>query len=331
VPFTSAAAEFDALRAGDVDYGYVPTTDVGAVGSLKASGYTIKPWYEWGLTWITINYSNPKYGPLVGQLYIRQAMEYLIDQPEYIKTILEGYGVPTYGPVPLSTTSRFLSQTAKKNPYPYSPRRAKRLLKAHGWTIPPGGIAMCTKPGPASDECGAGIAGGTKLELPLSYSNGFPTLAEEVEAMKTSFKNAGIELSIKSGTVTTVETAMYECFGKTMKTCPTSSPELSLAYSPSHTDVVGYDPTAGTVFSCGALTDGGNYCNAQVDSLINTADTKRTSQAFSRFESVLAKQLPFLWFPTKAYQISAISSKLAGVVAQGPNAYIYPMTWHLKS
>ena len=46
-PFTSATAEYDALQSGEVDYGYVPTTDIGNIASLKSTGYTIDPWYEW--------------------------------------------------------------------------------------------------------------------------------------------------------------------------------------------------------------------------------------------------------------------------------------------
>ncbi len=128
LPFTSATAEFDALQSGNVDYGYVPTTDIGDLGSLRSNGYTIKPWYEWGLTFIGINFANPKYAPLENQLYVRQAMQLLIDQPSYIKNILLGYGTPTYGPVPTFPSSSFLNPAAKNNPYPYNPAAAKNLL-----------------------------------------------------------------------------------------------------------------------------------------------------------------------------------------------------------
>ena len=45
----------------------------------------------------------------------------------------------------------------------------------------------------------------------------------------------------------------------------------------------------------------------------------------------MAKQLPDLWFPNAAYQISAISTKLQGVKAQDSTGHIYPETWSLKS
>jgi peptide/nickel transport system substrate-binding protein len=52
LPFTTATAEFEALRSGSVDYGYVPTTEIGSIGSMTAQGYSVKPWYEWGITYI---------------------------------------------------------------------------------------------------------------------------------------------------------------------------------------------------------------------------------------------------------------------------------------
>ncbi len=100
LPFTSEDSEFNALQSGTVGYGYVPTTDVGAISGLKSSGTQVLPWYEWGLTFIGLNFSNPKYAPMFDQLYIRQAMQHLINEPVYIKDVLKGYGTPTYGPVP---------------------------------------------------------------------------------------------------------------------------------------------------------------------------------------------------------------------------------------
>lgn len=335
LPFTSAAAEYNALRSGAVDFGYIPTTDVGTIGSIKSSGFKVAPWYAWGLTWITINYSNPKYGPLVKQLYLRQAMESLIDQPTYVKSIMAGYGVPTYGPVPLSNSSVFLTPAAKRNPYPYNPKKAKQLLVRHGWSIPSQGVGTCTKPGTGARECGAGIAKGTKLQLPLLYSTGTPVRVDEVQALKTSFRSAGIDLSIKAGPLGTVATAAYACAGKSPKKCPASSPELTFVNSPSYSYEPVYYPTGATVYTCGAVTDGGNYCNPKVDHLIDVADTELTStkalSAYAKFEALVAKELPFLWMPSKTYQLSALSPKLGGATNQAPNVFIYPSTWTMKS
>ena len=62
-----------------------------------------------------------------------------------------------------------------------------------------------------------------------------------------------------------------------------------------------------------------------------TEPNAQSLKTFYTFQSVVAHQLPDLWFPNAAYQISAISSKLVGVTAQDSTAHIYPSTWSLKS
>jgi peptide/nickel transport system substrate-binding protein len=334
LPFTSATAEFNALQSGSVDYGYVPNTEIGALGNLKSQGYSVKPWYEWGLTFVGINFSNPKYVGLENQLYIRQAMQHLINQPAYIKDILLNYGTPTYGPVPTFPASSFLDPAENNNPYPFSTAAAQALLTAHGWTIPKNGTATCTKPGSGGTDCGAGIAGGTKLAMPLLYSSGFPQLQNEVQAMQAAFGSAGIQLQLHQAPLNTVLSEGYECIGKPVSGCPPSSTALSIIASPVYTYVPIYFPDGDSLFGCGGATNGGNYCNSQVESLIKqmlTASGSASQTAFDKYQVAVADQLPDLWFPNSAYQISAISPKLGGVTAQDSTAHIYPSTWYVKS
>jgi peptide/nickel transport system substrate-binding protein len=335
LPFTSSTAEFDALRAGTVDYGYVPTTDVAGLASLKAEGYSIKPWYEWGITFIQINFSNPRYAALEDQLYIRQAMQHLIDQPAYIQRILLNYGTPTYGPVPTFPASTFLNPAEKSNPYPYSPSAAQKLLTSHGWAIPAsGGAATCTRAGSGSADCGAGIAKGTRLVFPFLYPAGTPSLQDEAEAMQAAFYSSGIQLSLSEAPADTVLSETFACIGKTTATCPASSTALSLMGSPVYTYVPIYYPDGDSLFGCGGATNGGNYCDSQVESMIKQiiSDSAAASQSvLYRYQLLVADQIPVLWFPNSAYQISAISPKLGGVTAQDSTAHIYPSTWYLRS
>ncbi len=334
LPFTSAAAEYDALRSGTVDYGYVPTTDLGTIGSLEASGFKIQPWYEWGLTFIGILFSNPKYDALVSQLYIRQAMQTLIDQPEYIKSILGNYGTPTYGPVPTFPSTNFLSKAEKKNPYPYSKSKAKKLLTSHGWTIHSGGADVCTKPGAGAGECGKGIASGTKLSVPLQYPSGFPDIDNEIQVMRSAYSAVGIHLTLSEAPENTVLSNAYACIGKKPAACPASAPVLTIIASPVYTYVPIYYPDGTSLFGCGGATNGGNYCNKTVDKDITTIESEGNAASLKTlysYQEYLAKQLPDLWFPNAAYQISAISSKLKGIPAQDSTAHIYPSTWTFGS
>lgn len=335
VPFTSSAAEYDALRAGIVDYGYVPYTDASSIGYLKSQGFRIKPWYLWGFSDITINYSQPKYGVFTKQLYIRQAMDMLIDQPEYIKVMFHGYGVPTYGPTPIQPKSSFLNPAETKNPYPYDPARAKKLLEQHGWRIPSGGgAAVCKNAGAGPHACGAGIPLGAHLTLTFLYSSGFPYLYNAVQVMRSTFRSAGINLVLSSAPYNTVVGDGFACIGKTSASCSPSSPALTLYSSPVFTLFPDAYPDSDNTFGCRAATNGGNYCNQQIQKMIHAIYSDPTPESHNvlfRYEVALAKQVPGLWFPSATWQISAISPKLSGVRAQDPVPLIYPSTWTLKA
>ena len=48
------------------------------------------------------NLWNPTNGPILRQLYIRQAMEYLINRPVLVSKVFAGYADPGNGPVPVN-------------------------------------------------------------------------------------------------------------------------------------------------------------------------------------------------------------------------------------
>lgn len=335
LPFTSAASEYDALRAGTIDYGYVPYTDASSIGALKAQGYSIKPWYLWGFSDITINYSQPKYGALVNQLYIRQAMDMLIDQPKYIKVFFHGYGAPDYGPTPILPNSPFLNPAEKKSPYPYSPSKAKKLLEEHGWSVPKGGgAAVCKKAGTGAGECGPGIKSGAHLTLTFLYSSGFPYLYNAVQVMRSTFLGAGINLVISSAPYNTVVGDGFACIGATPAKCSPSSPAMTLYSSPVFTLSPDAFPDSDNTFGCGAATNGGNFCNHGIQKMIESLASEPTpasKKELFKYEIALAKQVPGVWFPSGVWQISAVSPKLSGVKAQDPTTKIYPSTWTLRS
>lgn len=335
LPFTSATAEYDALLSGAVDYGYIPTTDIGSIGSLKARGFSVKPWYSWGISLILINFANPKYGPLEKQLYIRQAMEMMIDQPVYVKTILKGYGVPTYGPVPATPRTKFVGKSEDSNPYPYNPKGAKKLLASHGWKIESGKADVCVKAGTTSGECGAGISAGTQLSIPLLYGNSVPATNSEIQILKSTFSKIGIELQLSPAPTGTVLGEVADCIGSAEATCKPTSPALSDWGSPSYFYVPEYFPLPTVAFECGGTSNFGDYCNHEVDKLFTVLSVQQNASKelteIHSLEGLLTNQIPVLWFPGSAYQISAISSKVGGVKAQDSTTHIYPETWTVKS
>ena len=138
--FTQASDELNQLKAATsvantvVDFGYLPAEESQQIASLS-SAYTVDPWSGWSINYIPINFTNPISGPILRQLYFRQAMQYLVDQRRLIATTFLGYANPTYGPVPVADPSQFADAQAQRNPYPYNPTAAESLLQANGWTV----------------------------------------------------------------------------------------------------------------------------------------------------------------------------------------------------
>jgi len=195
-PFTTESAELNVLRSGQISVGYLPVTDIGQKQLIAGSGYTLTPWLDAGINYFPYNFNNPVDGPVFRQLYIRQAVQHLINQPQFISTIFQGYASPTYGPVPVQPANPFVDSYEKANPYKFSVSAARQLLTSHGWTVPSNGAATCARPGAAASECGAGVKSGAKLDFNLLYASGTTALTQEMQAMKSTFSQVGIVLNL---------------------------------------------------------------------------------------------------------------------------------------
>lgn len=327
VPFTSEAAEYDALRAGEIDYGYVPAQDVSTIPYLKSHGFNVSAWKGWGITFVAINFTNPAEKAIFSQLYVRQAMQDLVNQPQYIKDIFHGYAFPTYGPVPTEPSTPFVGPTEKVNPYPYSPSTAKSLLTQHGWSVKPNGTSTCARPGTASDECGAGIDAGAKLSFRLEYASGSPSWTDEMEAMESAFSLVGIHLTLSEAPFNTVLTVAAPCDPSTGVGC--SWDMLYYGAGEFYTYVF-EDPTGDAYFDCNAVENFDGFCTAQLHSDIAATHVGQGLQSLYTYESYTAKQIPYLWLPQPDYQISVAKKWLAGVFPQDAELTISPEAWRVK-
>ena len=103
--------------------------------------YTLDPLYPWGINYFPVNYqSTTGNGPVIKQLYFRQALAYLMNQQSIIQGPLRGYGLYTVGPVGTYPSTQYLSPKGKQgDPFPYNPTLAKSLLTSHGWNVVPNG------------------------------------------------------------------------------------------------------------------------------------------------------------------------------------------------
>jgi peptide/nickel transport system substrate-binding protein len=334
VPFITAASEYDVLESPSsstkVDVGYVPQEDVpakpanAAVGGnpLSSKGYTMSPWPLWGIAYYTMNMqSTTGNGPIMKQLYFRQAMAYLLNQQAVIDGPLRGYGTVTVGPVGNTPPSEFLSPQGKQgDPFPYSPAKAKQLLSSHGWKIVPNGASTCTDP----SLCGPGIPKGKGLNFNFIYATGTAWVASEMQDLQSNAAAVGIKLNLQPKVPTDVtEVAGGNCVSAHLP-CNWDMANYGGAW----TFFPDYLPTGEDLFICGAIPNSSGFCDKQDDSLINKTLTSSNLSYMFQWQNYLAPLLPQMWQPLADYQLTEVASNLRGVTPQMPTLDILPENWY---
>ncbi len=322
--FTSATAEYDALRGGEVDYGYLPIEDVSLIPSLKQQGYAVVPWQWLAINYMKVDYTSPPTKNITDKLYIRQAIAHLINQPLYIRAIFHGYATPDYGPVPQSAGT-LADSFERHDPYSYSISAAKQLLRAHGWSVNPNGTDTCVRAGTSATDCGAGIRTGTPLKLRFLYGNTTLQVTQMAEAIQSAGSQAGITLEPQPHN----DTELYALEGRCPMAPPCNWDLLTFSGSAmwnfsSPTNL----PTGEGLFNTGALYAGG-YSDPHTDALINRTHLVTSLSAMYAYEDYLTRQLPVIYLPVPVLQISVISRHLHGVLPQSVLQEIDPANWYL--
>jgi peptide/nickel transport system substrate-binding protein len=336
VPFTSDAAEYSVLRAPagggqKIDVGYLPAQDAPAKpggsspltpGRNALPGYTLAPLYLWGINYFVMNFqSDTGNGPVIDQLYFRQALAYLLDQRAVIAGPLRGYGIQTPGPVANTPLTPYISPQLKNgSPYGYNPAKAKSLLASHGWKVVPNGVSTCARPG----LCGKGINAGHPLVFGLLYATGIGWIAQEMQLLRSHAALAGIKINLQPKPFAQVTTV--------------AATNCKVAHIPCHWDLANwgtgwsfapdYLPTGETLFKCNAIANSGGYCDPLNDRMINATLTTGNLQALYVWENYLANRLPVMFQPNGAYSMTEVAGNLRGVLPQSPTLSLTPENWY---
>jgi peptide/nickel transport system substrate-binding protein len=335
VPFTTDAAEYDVLQSPNsstkIDYGYLPPEDApdkaagATVGANPLHGYTLAPLYAFGIDYYSINeQSNTGNAPIMRQLYFRQAMAYLTNQAAVIKGPLRGYGTPTVGPVGSTPATQFLSPTGKAQvssgigPFPYNPAKAKSLLTSHGWKVVPGGVSSCVDPA----KCGPGIAAGKTLSFNFPYATGVQWIAAMMAQLQSNAAQLGVKLNLEPKPAAQVGAGGNCVVGKIPCTWDMAYYGNGWTFSPD------FLPTGDTLFMCNAVANIGGYCDQANDALIQKTLTSSNLQDMYTWQDYLAQQLPEIWAPDAAAQLTEIASNLKGALPQSSTLSINPENWY---
>jgi peptide/nickel transport system substrate-binding protein len=326
LPFTSNAAEYSGIKSGQsIDVGYIPPEDAAQVSQAKGEGYSVAPWVDWNFNFMSMNFNNPTVGPIFKQLYIRQALQDVEDQPSLVKAAFHGYAWPVYGPVPPQPANPLVSALAKQNPYPFNISAAKKLIDGHGWKAGAGGVLTCTSPGSGANQCGPGVSAGAKLQFNLQYASGFPALSQSMQVYKSNAQGAGIDINLTQAPINTVFGNMSPCAAGPKCSWQMGNYGVGWTYLPD------YYPTGDENFQTGAGANFGNYSDKTNDANIlatETAPPAQSQQAMTTYQDYLVKSLPVIWQPNPDFQISLIKNGLQGVLPQDPTLAINPEDWY---
>jgi peptide/nickel transport system substrate-binding protein len=325
VPFTSDFAETDDLLSGGVSVGYLPTQDLPEKSRVTSGGYSLSKTALFEINYIELNYENPAIAPLVNQLYIRQALQYVMDQPAQVTAILDGGGYPDYGPIPPQPANPYVTGYQEKGPYPFSVDKARSLLLAHGWSVPSSGAAVCKRSGSAPTDCGAGIAAGQSLSLNLLYATGTSAADAEMANYKSDAASAGIVLNVTGSPIDNVISQGVPCDKSSCWQMLTwGAGGATWTYSPY--------PSGESQFETGAADNGGNYSDAAANNLIQATNYTSSASAMAQYDNYLTQQLPVIW-QMCTYSYYAVKSSLHGVSFNvlGQFSYPTPENWYFTS
>ncbi len=291
VPFTSDTAEFNAVKSGSIDVGYVPLTDVPQVDSIKST-YNVFGYPGFGFNYVTYNFKDTtgNFNNIIKQLYIRQAFAHLEDQQGYIKAFFHGAGGPGYGPVPALPPSQYTPANATNNPYPFSVSAATNLLKSHGWTVNAGGTDVCAKAGSGANECGAGIPAGTKLAFNLIYNTSPAIIGQQITDLVSQAKKAGFDITLKADNFNHMIATYYD--GASPKTINDWAMEDFGGFS------ISTYPTTNGIFNTNGSFNIGLYSDSKADQLISASTTAPNADAVKTEASYLTQQQPSLFQPS---------------------------------
>jgi peptide/nickel transport system substrate-binding protein len=325
VPFTSDAAEFNAVKAGSIDVGYVPLDDVPQLSQVLRLGYNYFGEPDYGMNFANYNFKDKTgdFNNIVAQLYFRQAMAHLADQEGWIKAFLHGAGAPAYGPIPAYPQSPYLPSDAATNPYPFSVSSAVTLLKNNGWTVTPGGTDVCAKAGTAAGDCGAGIPAGTKLAFNFIYSTNPTLIGDQATDLVSKASQAGIHITLSSSNFNYMIANYLDPYA------PANDNKWAIEDFGGETDVP-YATTFG-LFNTGGSDQVGDYSNPTADSLINASISGGNPAAVKDEASFLTMNQPVMFQPNPDL-IWAWKTNISGTPVSFENLtqyYATPEFWFL--
>ena len=306
----------DAIQVGYLPYGLGTELITDGRNPLEEH-YRLVPQNACAVRIMPVNYDNPGLaGLILRQAYVRQALQYTLDQESAIRNIFHGYAYRTSGPVPLVPDSEFVSPTQRDNPVPFDIARARALLEEHGWDVS-STPAVCARPGTGPGCAGSGIEEGARLSFSVRYAAGDVALRRLLRQLADDAAKAGIDLRLT------------EMNGSVMVGEDHAEGPRRWELHSWHGGWAFYGlPTGEMVFKTGASSNFGHYSDPRADELIDRTVCDDDLNALYEYQDYLAEQVPAIWTPGFPLRLLEVAHNLRGVEPINPYGLINPENWY---
>jgi peptide/nickel transport system substrate-binding protein len=276
-PIVEEQTRVTELQAGNIDFAYdLPPDNVAQLKTSPDVNFFETPL---GHVWFLV--MNTKAGP-TADVKVRQAVAYAINSEQIINDILQGTGVPAFGPVPSAIGAMYGQESLPY--YAYDPEKAKSLLAE------------------------ADLEGGfqTKFWVPQSGS-GMQSSRTMGEAIQANLAEIGINAQIEVS-----EWGAYlEQYAKGLPD-DVSFAECSW-FATDARNIPNLTLTCGAVSPAGY--NAGYYCSEEVDTLIgeftNTLDHDKQGEILADLQKIVMNDVPNFYVDSQL-GTGAMSKKFDG-------------------
>jgi peptide/nickel transport system substrate-binding protein len=303
--FTSDQAEFNALKAGQLDIGYIPLAQAPAT----LGGYTTYRFHPLLAEFINVNQgslTDPKAPArctraicaMLNMLPVRQALQMAIDQNGWVKSIFHGFALPhcsTIAPVPTT----FYGPYRNYCPYGFNLDQAKATLERAGFALQGGTMTY-------EGATGANLPPkGAQLAFTLGYPTGDTIANQEALLWQANLKKIGVNLSLKQIAFDTLLGQTNQ--GKANVNAWDASNLANLWYL--YPNIV---PTGDIDYTCEGGGNFGGYCDPKMTQLVDNQLYKQGLASTYAYVKYAAEQLPgMLNIPTPD-SLVAIKTTVSG-------------------
>ena len=310
VTYTGITPMLNAMRTGSLDIGSIDFSQLTNVSGLKSQGYSVFGLPDFGWAGDIWNFKNTvnHFDKIISQLYFRQVMAMLVDEPAIIAGIYHGAAGLAYGPVPSVPKTAYAPANAVNPPYPYNPAKAVSILKAHGWHVVPNGQTTCADAGTGPNQCGAGIPKGTPISFPWATETeaAGPYVPLTDEAVTSEAKQAaGISIQLSQKTFNYIASNYNDADPSVAKYTNDWAVENFSGYTDNPY------PTQNAIFNTGGSFNSGAYTDPKMDQLIHNSVFGSDPNAVTNEASYEAEQVPALFLPNYDL-IWAVSNRVGG-------------------